>query len=160
MDNKIIPPVKGRFVAGHARVGGKKRGVTTRVKELVDELGPGSDPIRAMLLLIRDRTYRQVTIDAAGKKKTTVVPAPLDLVLDAAKCCAQYLVPKLSAVAHTGSDLEGPVETVALNLTAILSNPELCKAAQDMALLMAEQSAQPQQIQQPIAGLLESGDGK
>jgi hypothetical protein len=152
-------PAKRGFSKGHPRFGGKKRGTSARVRDLVERLGPNSDPIRFMLLLIRDRTYQQVTIDADGKKKKTTVAAPLDLIVDCCKVTAQYLAPRLSAVAHTGGDGEGPVETVSLNLTAILSDPQLCEAAQTMALLLAEQSA-PEQVQQPIAGLLESGDGK
>jgi hypothetical protein len=158
MPNEVVPRGDGRFTPGHGRLGGKKKGITTRVRDLVEQLGPSADPIRFMLLLIRDRTYQQVTIDATGKKKKTVVSAPLDLILDACKTTAQYLVPKLSAVAHTGADGEGPVETVALNLTAILADPALCEAAQKLALAMADEQAQPQTT--PVYGLLGSGDGK
>jgi hypothetical protein len=161
MSDELVPTNRGRFVAGHGRVGGKKRGNASRVRDLVDQLGPNSDPIRFMLLLIRDRTYQQVTIDADGKKKKTTVAAPLDLIVDCCKVTAMYLAPRLSAVAHTGSDGEGPVETVSLNITQIMADPALCEMAQKLAIALADgEQAQPQQIQQPIAGLLESGDGK
>jgi hypothetical protein len=124
----------------------KKRGNASRVRDLVDQLGPSADPIRFMLLLIRDKTYQQVTIDGDGKKKKTVVAAPLLLILDACKTAAQYYVPKLSAVAHTGED-GGPVQTESLNLVAIMSDPELCAAAQRMALLLAD--GEPRQFPAP-----------
>jgi hypothetical protein len=115
MSKDVAPRNGGRFVTGHPRFGGKKKGNSSRVRDLVEQLGPNSDPLRFMLLLIRDKTYQQVTIDAGGKKKKVTVAAPLDLILDACKTTAQYLVPKLSAVAHTGADGEGHVESVNLN---------------------------------------------
>lgn len=158
MPEETVPAKRG-FIKGHPRFGGKKKGTSARVRDLVEQLGAGADPIRFLLLLIRDKTYQSVVIDAEGKKKKITVAAPLDLLIDSAKAVAQYYVPKLSAVAHTGSDGEGPVETVSFNLTAILSDPQLCEAAQKLAIAMADSNSPSQQIQ-PIAGLLEPGDGK
>ncbi len=160
MSDEIVPTNRGRFLAGHPRLGGKKRGTASKARDLAESMGV--DPLKWLLNLLKTGTYQAVVIDeTSGKKTKKTTIASGDMLTDAAKCTLQYLYPKLSGISHTGPDGEGPVETVSLNLTAILANPELCRAAETMALLMAEQSsAQPQQIQPPIAGLLESGDGK
>jgi hypothetical protein len=129
-------PAKVGFTPGHPRFGGKKKGNASRVRDLVEQLGPSSDPLRFLLLLIRDKTYQSVVIDADGKKKKVIVAAPLDLIIDACKTTAQYLVPKLSSIAVGGGpDGDGPIETVSLNLTAIMQNPELARQAQNIALV-------------------------
>ncbi len=143
-----ITVVKRGFSKGHPRFGGKKKGTSARVKDLVEQLGAGADPIRFLLLLIRDKTYQSVVIGADGKKKKVTVAAPLDLLIDSAKAVAQYYVPKLSAVAHTGED-GGPVETVSLNLSAILNDPVLCAHAQELALKLAEAEAPPPLLPAP-----------
>jgi hypothetical protein len=153
-----VARVGGRFAVGHPRFGGKRKGTASRVRDLVEQLGPSSDPIRFMLLLIRDRTYQQVTIDAAGKKKKVTVAAPLDLILDACKTTAQYLVPRLSAVAHTGEDGGGPIRTETVNLVAIMESPELLRQAQSLSLAITEVEGGPQPAIPSYAGLLDAGE--
>lgn len=146
-----LTPVSGRFVPGHPRFGGKKKGTASRVRDLVEQLGPNSDPLRFMLLLIRDRTYTQVIIDESGKKTKRVVAAPLDLILDACKTTAQYLAPKLSSVAHSNSEHDGPIQVETTSLISIMADPALCAAAQEIVLRMidAEAGVQPKQLAAP-----------
>jgi hypothetical protein len=157
MDNEITPPVRGGFQPGHARVGGRKRTVS-KARELAEKYG---DPLVYMLKILQSGVYEKVTIDANGKTKKTKVAAPLSDLIDLAKACTFYIHPKLSATQLTGAN-EGPIqnESVSLNLSAILSDPELCAAAQKLAIAMvADEQAQGQQTT-PVYGLLESGDSK
>jgi hypothetical protein len=147
MDNKIIPPVRGGFQPGHARVGGRKRTVS-KARELAEKYG---DSLTWMLKVLQSGTYEKVTIDANGKTKKTKVAAPLSDLIDLAKACTAYIHPKLSATQLSGP-AEGPI--VSFDITPLLQDAATCKLLQDAALALAEAEALPRQLPPaPIPGL-------
>lgn len=154
MSEELIP-IRGRFVAGHAKVGGRKRSSASRVREMIEQLGPSADPILFLLKTIRDRTYTYTSITPDGKKKKITEPAPLSLVIECSKIVAQYYVPKLTAIAHTNSEHDGPVEIEHTSLIEIMADPALCAAGQEIALRMAEVGVEPKQVAAPYIGLRE-----
>lgn len=130
------PVNKGRFSPGHTKLGGRKKTVT-KARDLVTKYG---DPLVWMLRLLREGVYDAVVIDPITGTKTKVpTVAPLELLLDAAKTCVGFVHPKLSSTQLTGAD-DGPIQSVTLNLDALLKDEAWCKQAQAVALQMAEAS--------------------
>src|SRR5579862_3385949 len=129
-----------RFQPGHPKYGGRKKRSPQMVRELADKLGV--DPIQFLLKkVIAGETFTEVRIAADGKTKTRVeVPVTLDMKMEACRIVSGYLYPKLSTTQVTGKD-EGPIAVAALDITAILQNPELAQAAQRLALGLAAQKA-------------------
>lgn len=144
--------VRRGFAPGHARLGGKGKGSASRVRELIESLGPGADPIRFLALLVRDKCYQSTVITPDGKRRKVPEAAPLSMLVESAKILAQYYVPKLTAIAHTNAEHDGPVEVETKSLHAIMADPALCEAAQKLALAMCEIDA-PKQLPAPIIGL-------
>lgn len=136
-------PGKGGFVVGHPRYGGRKKNSGARAREILDSMGPRADPLRFLYGLVADGVYTRIEVDENGKKTKHLTPVPLELRIDCARTLAGYVYPKLSSVSHTGADGEGPIETQRLELKAILASPELCKAAQDLALALCDRETGP-----------------
>jgi hypothetical protein len=124
-----------RFEIGHPRHGGKRRNSTQMVRDLCAELDV--DPMRFMLEIIKSGVTTQVVIENGKKKKVEVV-ADLATRTDLAKFVSRFMYPTLTSTAVTGADGEGPVEVASLNLTAVLSNPELCRTAMELAMQIGE----------------------
>jgi hypothetical protein len=138
MSDKLVPN-KGHFTPGHTKLGGRKKTVT-KARELVTKYG---DPLTWMLRLLRDGVYDAVVIDPVTGKKTKVpTVAPLELLLDCAKSCVGFCHARLSATQLTGAD-EGPVQSVSLDMTELLKDPELCRQAQNVAIALAESTLDP-----------------
>jgi hypothetical protein len=136
MSDKLVPN-KGRFAPGHAKLGGKRKATVARARELA---GKYTDPLVWMLRLLRDGVYDAVVIDpVTGKKSKVSTVASLELLLDAAKSCVGFVHPRLSASQLTGAD-EGPIQSVSLDMTELLKDPEWCRQAQSVALALAESS--------------------
>lgn len=126
------------FQPGHGKFGGRKKRTAQMARDLADELG--CDPLRFMMQIINSDFIEQTVIDDHGKPKRVKVTVDLATRLDAAKSVVNYLYPRLNAQQITGAD-DGPLELAALDLTAIMANPQLAAAAQEMALMMADQDA-------------------
>ena len=111
------------------------------------------DPLAFMLSIIKSDVMEQTVIEN-GKQKRVKVTVPLEIRMDAAKTVANYIYPRLSSTAVTGAD-DGPVAVAALDVGAVLANPQLAAAAQELALMLvdaealAEGQPQPRLIDQP-----------
>ena len=123
-----------RFHEGHARFGGRKKRTAAQARALADEMGV--DPLEFMLGLLKSDVIDQTVIENGKRKKVKAV-VPLDVRLDAAKTVINYMYPRLTATQVTGAD-DGPVELATLDFTPILANPELSRAAQEIAMQLAE----------------------
>jgi hypothetical protein len=51
------------FQNGHVRWSGRKKGSAQRARDLVAELGPGSDPLRYLLSIIHSDSIREPVVD-------------------------------------------------------------------------------------------------
>lgn len=122
----------GVFQTGHARVGGRKRGSPTKRTKLALEICEAMDFHPAAFLATIAMTGLMPNADG------TTTPVGTDDRLRAATALAPFVMPKLQATQVTGKD-DGPIETATLDVSAILANPELAKAAQEIALMMVEQ---------------------
>jgi hypothetical protein len=128
-----------KYQPGHEKFGGRKKRTAQMARDLADEMG--CDPLRFMMQIIQSDFIEQTVIDEKGKAKRVKLAVDLATRLDAAKNVANYLYPRLNAQQITGAD-DGPLEVATLDLTAIMANPALASAAQELALMMAEQDAQ------------------
>jgi hypothetical protein len=86
--------------------------------------------------MLAEGTYEDVEIGPRGGETRIKRSVPLEMKVDIAKTLAQYIHPKLSAVAVTGAD-GGAIETNSLSAT-ILMTPELADAMQKIAFAAAE----------------------
>lgn len=149
MDEPIIK--QAGFQPQHPRFSGRRRKTTRRALEIVERLG--IDPLEFMAQLLATGTYDEVTVGERGKVTRTKKAVPLDVLVDIAKTFAQYIHPRLSAVAVSGHG-GGPIETTTSTITAaaILMNPELSEAMQKIAFAAAEvDAAQPRAIDAPYS---------
>lgn len=129
----------GHFAPGHVKLGGRKKTVT-RARDLI---GKYTDPLVWMLRLLKEGVYDAVVIDPVTGKKTKVsTPAPIELMVDVAKACVGFVHPKLSATQLTGAD-EGPIQSVSMDMTELLKDPEWCRQAQSVAIALAESNLDP-----------------
>jgi hypothetical protein len=124
-----------RFEPGHPRFSGRGKRTAAQARALAQEMG--IDPLQFLMEIIRSDSIEQTVVEN-GKKKRITVPIPLDMRVEAAKHVSRFCYPVLSATQVTGAG-DGPVAVAQLDVTAILQNPELAKAAQDLALMMVEQ---------------------
>jgi hypothetical protein len=126
-----------RFQPGHPRYGGKKKRTAAQAREMAATLG--IDPLEYMLTLLASDTMDEIEIDATtGKRKKVKVPVPQALKVDISKAIIGFFYPRLNAQSITGPS-GGAVEVATLDITTLLSDPEAAKAAQALALKMAEQ---------------------
>ena len=115
----------------------------------------GVDPLEFMLSIIKSEVMDQTVIENGKQKKVKTV-VPLDVRLDAAKTVINYMYPRLNSTAVTGAD-DGPIALATLDLTPILANPELARAAQEIAMqLMEAEAAQIDTQRGPQPKLLEA----
>jgi hypothetical protein len=126
-----------RFPEGHQRFGGRKKRTAQQARALADEMGV--DPLEFMLSIIKSEVMDQTVIENGKQKKVKAV-VPLDVRLDAAKTVINYMYPRLNSTAVTGAD-DGPIALATLDLTPILANPELARAAQEIAMQLMEAEA-------------------
>ena len=135
------------------RRGGRRKGSLNRktvaIRDLSEKLGV--DPAEALLNMVRCDCMQVPVFDEAtgrplvgedGKPILKWIAFSTRQRMDAAKELLPYIAPKLAATQLTGAN-DGPVEVASLDLTQILSDPTLAKAAQEMALMLAEQRADP-----------------
>jgi hypothetical protein len=141
-----------RWQEGHPRYGGRKKRTAQMARALAEEMGV--DPLEFMLSIIKSDVMDQTVIEN-GKQKRVKVAVPIEVRMDAAKTVANYMYPRLSSAAVTGAD-DGPVEfSSVLDVSAILANPQLAAAAQELALMVVEQESlaegrsEPRLIDQP-----------
>ena len=125
----------GQFQPGHPRYGGRKR-TASQVRAMAEKAGV--EPMEYMLNLLTVDAVEEVQIDARGKERRVKVPIGHETKIDICKALLNFFHPRLNATQITGAN-DGPVELAALDLTPILRNPELARAAQDIALALAEQ---------------------
>lgn len=123
-----------RFHEGHPRFGGRKKRTAAQARALADEMGV--DPLEFMLGLLKSDVIEQTVIEN-GKQKKVKATVPLDVRLDAAKTVINYMYPRLNSTAVTGAD-DGPLAVATVDLTQILAHPEICRAAEDLAMQLAE----------------------
>lgn len=143
---------KTAFQPGHVKKGGRKPGTLNKRTRFAHEVAErmGVDPAGYLLHIIksdvvqlaaRDPKTGEAIMEADGLTPKLVWHAvTLADRIDAAKTLMRYMYPALQAVELTGKD-GGPMEAAVLDVTEILANPELAKAAQTMALMMANQAA-------------------
>jgi len=124
-----------RFEESHPRFGGRKKRTAQQARDLAQQLGV--DPLEYMLNLLTKDVVEEVEIDAKGKERRIKVPIGHELKIDICKTLANFFYPRLSATQVTGRD-EGPLAVATLDVSAILANPELAKAAQDLALAICD----------------------
>lgn len=151
MANKKENPTPHRFGPGHDKYGGRRKRTAQQARDLAQQLGV--DPLEYMLNLLTKDVVEEVEIDADGKERRIKVPIGHELKIDICKTLANFFYPRLSATQVTGRD-DGPVAVATLDVTAILANPELAKAAQDLALAICEQETAQDRIER---GLPEPG---
>ena len=127
------------FESGHPRYGGKRKNSTQQIRDLCSELSV--EPMRFLLLLVRDGWCSQVIFEG-GKKRKVEVAVPLELRCDLAKYVSRFLHPVLSASTSqiSGPD-EGPIELARVNteLERAMSRPGGVELIQRAALLLAGQ---------------------
>ena len=155
--DKEITPVKkprgtpGSFKEGHKKVGGRPKGSMGKRSQYAFELAERMkvDPLTFMLEVVAstavqvaavNETTGEAVLNDDGTVKHVWVAVPLQTRLEAAKSLMSYLYPKLAATEISGAD-GGPVEVATLDVAEIMANPDLAKAAQQMALMLAEQAA-------------------
>ena len=142
------------FETGHPRFGGKRRNSTQQIRDLCAELDV--EPMRFLLLLVRDGWCSQVIFEG-GKKRKVEVAVPLELRCDLAKYVSRFLHPVLSAsqTQISGPD-EGPIELARVNteLERAMSTSGGVEIIQRAALLLA---GQPDTLPAP-ARILPPGD--
>lgn len=118
----------------------KRRAVAHEVlAQLEAELGRAVNPLEGLLRIGAD------------------VNQPMAIRVQCMSESLTYLFPKLQSqtVALTGPTGDGPVEVATLDVSAVLANPQLAAAAQELALMVIEQEAlaegqpQPRLIDQP-----------
>jgi hypothetical protein len=145
-------PIKKRQhgSAPSERRGGRVKGSVNRrtaeIRDLSERLGV--DPCGYLLAIVACPGYLQVPVfDAAtgkplkgedGQPVLQYVAVSLRQKLDACRDLMPYIAPRLQSVALSGKD-GGPVEIAALDMTALLANPELARQAQRLALQIADQ---------------------
>jgi len=143
------------------RRGGRRPGSlnksTAAIKDLAERLGV--DPVGYFCAIIKCDGAIQVPVidpatgkplkDASGQPVLKWEAITLRQKLDAAKELLPYTAPKLAATQVTGAN-EGPVKVATLDITQVIADPELARAAQEMALLIADQqSGQTLQLPRP-----------
>jgi len=123
------------FETGHVRFGGKRKNSTQQIRDLCAELDV--EPMRFLLLLVRDGWCSQVIFEG-GKKRKVEVAVPLELRCDLAKYVSRFLHPVLSATQTqiSGPD-EGPIAVAELDMNKLLQDPSSVELMQTLALRMA-----------------------
>jgi len=127
------PPIQPGFTPGHPRYGGRRRKPATAAREIAARLGV--DPIEYLTRMLAEGTYEDVEIGPRGGETRVKRSVPVEMKVDIAKTLAQYIHPKLSAVAVTGA-ADGPIETNSLS-AQILMTPDLAEAMQKIAFAQA-----------------------
>lgn len=140
----------GQFQPGHPRYGGRKR-TASQVRAMAEKAGV--EPMEYMLNLLTVDAVEEVQIDARGKERRVKVPIGHETKIDICKALLNFFHPRLNATQITGAN-DGPVELATLDLTPIMSDPELCRAAEQVALALAEhdldQRALPPALDVPV----------
>jgi len=127
------PPIQPGFTPGHPRYGGRRRKPATAAREIAARLGV--DPIEYLVRMLAEGTYESVEVGPRGGETRVKHSVPLEMKVDIAKTLAQYIHPKLSAVAVTG-EAGGPIETTSISAN-ILMDPDLAEAIQKIAFAQA-----------------------
>jgi hypothetical protein len=143
---EVVQPNLGhRFPVGHPRYSGRKKRTAQQAREMAAEMG--IDPLQFLMQIIKSDTIEQTIVEDGKKKKRVAVSIPLEMRVDAAKWVSRFCYPTLSATQVTGAD-EGPVRTSSfkLDVGAILANPKLADAAQDLAMYIVEQQIGPDPV--------------
>ena len=133
----------GVFQTGHARVGGRKKGSPTKRTKLALEICQELDFHPAAFLATIAMTGLMPNPDG-----TTTAVTPDDR-LRAATALAPFVMPRLQATQVTGKD-DGPVAVAMLDVTAILANPELAAAAQELALMVVDAESQADRLERGL----------
>ena len=123
-----------RFKPGHAKFGGRKKGVPTRQTWLARRIAEAEnfDPVKIAISVVRDGV-----LPSTGKAAAREVSIEERL-----KCLRDllgYLMPRLSAVQVTGND-GGPVAIAALDVTQLMADPALAAMAQTLSLAATAQT--------------------
>jgi hypothetical protein len=154
MDNPIDTPKKKRGApVGHGRYGGRQKGSISRdtAAILAQSSAMGADPLEALLAVIGcDGAMRIPQINPATGKQAfdewgellyTWVAVSLSEKIQCCKSVMGYLFPRLQSTRISGADGVGPVEVATLDVTQIILDGDMAKAAQQLALMVAEQRA-------------------
>jgi hypothetical protein len=136
-EGKDVARVKGgRFAPGHKRLGGRQPGARNKFtwSARLAAQEAGFDPVALAMQVILQGKLPPIKGEPAEKVGMEGRLAMLKEIM-------QYMLPKLSSVAVTGND-GGPVAVASLDVTHIMSDPALARAAQLLALGMASQQPQ------------------
>jgi hypothetical protein len=125
----------GRFLPGHRKVGGRTPGTKSYSAHV---LGAklGVNPLELGLEMLRSG---YVTLPGEPPDKKRLIP--VDAYIGLLKDLARYFAPQLSAVAQ---QISAQVETSqVMDVTQLMASPELARAAQLLALGIAQQPQLP-----------------
>ena len=104
--------------------------------QLEEDLGKSINPLEGLLRIGADTSQ------------------PMDVRIQCMRECLPYIFPKLQNQSVTLTYEDDPVESVSIDIQAVLMHPEMAKAAQDLALFLAMQEEAPErQSNQPVAAL-------
>jgi hypothetical protein len=129
---------RGRLLAGHApikgagRPSGRKNFSVRSLAELT-----GVNPFQISLEILRSQHLP--SLPGSTEKGRMVTTAEYVKILTEIQC---YLAPKMQATALTGNE-GGPVAVASLDVTSLMASPELARAAQLLALGIAQQPQLP-----------------
>lgn len=136
-DGKEVPmrDSHGRLIAGHAPIkgAGRKAGRGNfSVRALATACNVNPFAISLEILRTQHLPVPEGSPDKKGRQVTTAEYVKVLVEIQT------YLAPKMQATALTGAE-GGPVAVAAMDVTQLMANPELARAAQLLALGMAQQ---------------------
>jgi hypothetical protein len=145
----IIKRVRTGPPDGHPRYGGRRPGSvnkkTATLKNLAEQMG--TDPAETLLNIVQhdciqvpmiDEVTGKPLTDANGKPMLKWITFSTRMRMDACKELMPYLAPRLASVALSGSE-GGPIKIATLDVTQIILDEDTARAAQRMALMLADQ---------------------
>jgi hypothetical protein len=154
MDKTIDTPKRKRgWQPGHPRYGGRAKGVpnkdTFSILKTAERMA--ADPLEHLLSVVGcggalklpaiDPSNGKQLKDANGTLMYQWVAVSLTERIAACRAVMGYLYPKLQSTRISGADGVGPVEVATLDVTQIILDGDMAKAAQQLALMVAEQRA-------------------
>lgn len=132
------------FKNGHLRFGGRRRNITTYVRELSQDLG--IDVFELMFKLVKDGTLTSIVTEE-GKRKRIELTATLEQRIDLMKHLSRFVAPMLTSTAITGPSGDEPVQVATLDIQKLMSDEANIPHIQALALALAVPDAQ--QIEAP-----------
>jgi hypothetical protein len=127
----------GRFLPGHRKVGGRKKGTPSIQSWFAREVAQskGFNPISAAMDLFLTGDMPLSPGERRKKRAKLDDQTRVKILLDICK----YIFPVISSVQVTGQN-GGPVAVATLDMSSLLADPALARAAQQISLAATKQS--------------------